>query len=420
MKTININNFEEKLIYEKLSNGLEIYMIPNKLKKNFFCMMVTKFGGKDLEFKIDNNEYKVPSGVAHFLEHKLFESSDLKPFNFYAKSGTDVNAVTTYDYTGYYFSGNNDFNNNLIYIINWLNHFSITKEKVDKEKGIILEEAHMYKDVPERVLIEKLNNNTFIKSNKRLKVIGQDNDIKNITKEDLELCYNTFYTPNNMALLITGNFDYEEALKIIKEEYKKIKKENVKVTIKEEQEPDEVLKEYEEINMNIELPKLGICYKLNKDKFSKLNINNYLLDYYIFMVLTLGFGNTSEFYEELYKQEKFISFDYDLSDIKDHYIITLYSNTNKEKELEESIDNYVNNINLNEQDFERIKKSWISTEIKASDSINASLYNILDDILDYNEYKNNKITDIKNLDFKTLEEVKELLDFSAKSTVIVK
>ena len=278
----------------------------------------------------------------------------------------------------------------------------------------------MYKDVPERVLIEKLNNNTFIKSNKRLKVIGQDNDIKNITKEDLELCYNTFYTPNNMALLITGNFDYEEALKIIKEEYKKIKKENVKVTIKEEQEPDEVLKEYEEINMNIELPKLGICYKLNKDKFSKLNIDNYLLDYYIYMVLTLGFGNTSEFYEELYKQEKFISFDYDLSDIKDHYIITLYSNTNKEKELEESIDKYVNNINLNEQDFERIKKSWISTEIKASDSINASLYNILDDILDYNEYKNNKITDIKNLDFKTLEEVKELLDFSTKSTVIVK
>ena len=113
MKKININNFEEKLYYEKLNNGLEVFMVPMRYKKNYHVMLGTKFGGKILTFEENNQKHRVPTGVAHFLEHKLFENEEKDPFAFYLESGTDVNAVTTYDYTAYYFNGNKNLSRNL-------------------------------------------------------------------------------------------------------------------------------------------------------------------------------------------------------------------------------------------------------------------------------------------------------------------
>ena len=183
MKEININNFDEKLYYEKLDNGLEVFILPLSNTKSFYVSLSVKFGGINRLFKVNGKEYTVPTGIAHFLEHKIFEREE-NPFNFYLKSGTDVNASTNNDNTTYFFYGNSNFDDNLRYLLNWVTHFSITKEQVEKEKGIILEEASMYKDVPDRILYEKLSQNIYVNHPYKDKVIGTDSDIKSINKEE--------------------------------------------------------------------------------------------------------------------------------------------------------------------------------------------------------------------------------------------
>lgn len=419
MQEININNFEEKLYYEKLFNGLEVFMVPMLQKQNYFCMFGTKYGGRNLKFKVGNKEIEVPSGIAHFLEHKLFEREESNPFEFYGKSGTDVNASTTSECTNYYFFGNNNFLDNLKYLLNWITKLEIDDEKVKKEQGIILEEASMYKDRPERILYERILANVYQKDTRRKKVIGTDSDIVRITKEDLEICYKSFYRPDNMYLIIVGNINPIDTIKLIKEELKDFNNPDEVVSVIEEKEPDKVYKEYEEIFMDIETPKIGISYKINKNKFKKLNIDKYNLDYYLQMLMTLGFGTSSDFKEKLLNEGLFTSLTYQITDSSTHYLIDFYATTDKKDELIKRIDDYIKNIDIKYDDFMRLKKTWIASEVRMIDSINATLYNILDDILDYEEFKNEKIQDMKNLDFDKLKEVKESLDFKNKAVVAI-
>lgn len=418
MKKININNFEENLFYEKLDNGLEIYMVPLPNKKNYYALFGTRFGGINLEFKSNNKLYKVPGGIAHFLEHKLFEQEE-SPFEFYGKTGTDVNAMTTYNYTGYYFIGNNSFYDNLKYLLNWITNFHITDEQVEKEKGIILEEARMYLDNPDRVLYEKIKENSLQSSNYRKKVIGSLDEIKSITKEDLNLCYKSFYNPNNMFILITGDFDPYKTIDIIKEELKGFKSNNTieKIYNKEE---DKVSKEYEVVKLPVENTKIAISYKMNKNLF---NIDKYNLDYYLQMILTLHFGSSSAFKEYLLNKELFISFGYNVTDIKTHYLIEFYMSTKKEKEIIEELTNYISNIKnikLKEEDFIRIIKTWVASEVRMIDNTNVTLYNMLDDILEYNTYKYDSIKDKRKLDFNTMLQVLNECDFTNKSILVIK
>ena len=131
MREININNFEEKLYFEKLENGLLVYLVPLKNKKNFYVSFGTKYGNYNSKFKVNDKTYEMPSGIAHFLEHKLFEKEKENPFDFYAKSGTDVNAGTSIFYTNYYFSGNNNYNENLKYLLKFVTNLEITEKDVE-------------------------------------------------------------------------------------------------------------------------------------------------------------------------------------------------------------------------------------------------------------------------------------------------
>ena len=418
MKKINIYNFEEKLYYEKLNNGLEVFMVPMRYKKNYHVMLGTKFGGKILTFEENNQKHRVPTGVAHFLEHKLFENEEKDPFAFYLESGTDVNAVTTYDYTAYYFNGNKNLSRNLKFLINWISKFSITDEKVEKEKNIILEESHMYNDNPTRSIYNKVYENSFISDSRKYKVIGSDEDIKKITKNDLELCYNTFYNPSNMFLILVGNINPEKTIKLIEEEYENKKFKKIDVKIINENEPDEVSKEYEEITLNIEIPKYAILYKINKNNFKDLNIDTYYLYYYLYMVLSLSFGATSNFYEYCYMNKIISNASYQLNDTNSHYLIELYTDTEDPGRVDKEIKEYVKNIKINKEDFERLKKTWISSEVKMIYSVSTTLYNIMGDILDYGEFKNNKIDDIKSLDYEKLIEVLKCIKFDKYSVVV--
>lgn len=292
MKKIKMNNFKESLYYEELNNGLKVYAVPIKNKKSFAAMLVIKYGSRDIKFKIDDKMYKTPTGIAHFLEHKMFERED-DPFKFYQKYGTDVNAATSDDYTCYYFIGNKYFDKSLKYLLNWAKTLKVTDKGIKKEQGIILEEKSMYKDNPNRVIYNKIRENIYIKDPKKNEVIGTTDDIKNITQKDLELCYNNFYVPNNMYLIVTGNINPKKVIEITKDYTKNFKKNSHSVTPIYGKEPDMVAHESDTLKMNVEIPKVAVAYKINKKVFKNLNITPFELDVYLHYLINISLGTTS-------------------------------------------------------------------------------------------------------------------------------
>ena len=217
MKKITLKGLYQDLYYEKLDNGLDIYFLPIKNTKNYIMEYVVKYGSIDTSFKVDDKIYNTKSGIAHFLEHKMFEQEDnITPFSFTSKSGTYCNASTSYTYTNYYFEGNKNFNKNLNYLIKYVNSPYLTDTNVNKEKGIIIEELNQYNSNSGYFFEEALLKALLVKDKHRIDIGGKINDVKNITKEELYDIYNTFYTPNNMFILISGNFDLDKALNIIK------------------------------------------------------------------------------------------------------------------------------------------------------------------------------------------------------------
>ncbi len=419
MKTIKINNFEENCYYEKIENGLEIYMVPLINKKSFTALFGTKYGGADLEYKKNDQKIKTPAGIAHFLEHKLFDTNEISPFDFYSKSGTDVNAYTTPDYTAFHFSGSTNFQENLKYLLNWVTNFKTTKDKVEKERGIILEEERMYLDNPDRILYESIRENTLQKDYRRIKVIGTKEDIKSITKEEIEECYHNFYRPDNMFLVIVGNIDAKKTLDLIKEELKNWHNPDSKIEKIICEEPDEVLKESETKYLNVTVPKVAYTIKINKTKLDKYKLDSYELDCYLSMILSICFGSASDFREYLLLNGLFNTVSYQITETDTHYLIDFFATSGKPEQLIKELENYLKNIKISEEDMERIKKVWIAGEVRTMDNIDSIVNNIIDDILDYKHYINNKIDIIKKLKYQVLNKIVHNLDFSNKSWLII-
>lgn len=416
MKEIRINNFKEKLFYEKLSNGLEVFLVPLKQKSDFTTAFVVKYGGRDIFFKVDGKLVETKTGIAHFLEHKMFEKEE-DPFKFYQKYGIDVNASTSHDFTNYYILGNKNYKKSLEYLLNWLQSLNLTSDLVKKEQGIILEEASMYKDIPDRVLNEKIKENVFTSDPYRYKVIGKDEDILSITKEELELCYKSFYTPNNMFLISVGNFNPHEAIEIIKENTKNFQNSSCEVTKYYPKEEDKTLKKYEEIFLNVDVPRIGVAYKINKQCFKELKLSGYKLDLYLHMLINIGLGLSSDIREKWLNEKLFINSLYRVSENDTHYVIEFYAVSKKPDILKEELQNYLKDIKISSLVFERQKKLWIANEVKSIGNINAIKYNIIDDVLDYGKFIPNKIEIIKSLEFEILEKIKDAIDFTNEVTV---
>ena len=416
MKKYQINNFEEDLYYEELNNGLKIYSVPIKNKKQFSVMLVIRYGGRNINFKKDGKVYHTPTGIAHFLEHKMFERED-DPFNFYGKFGADVNAATSDEYTCYYFIGNKGLEDGLKYLLKWIQSLDITKKQVEKEQGIILEEASMYKDNPNRVIYNEIRKNIYVNDPKKNQVIGTDEDIVKITKKDLDLCYDTFYIPSNMYLIVTGNIDPKKIIEIAKQETKNFNKNNIDVEPIYNNEPDFVAHEFSEKKMNIKIPKAAVAYKINKDVFNSLDITAFELDVYLHCLINIALGITSEIRQEWLKNKLFNDAFYRISEIESHYIIEFYATSNKTDELIKALEEYLQNLRIDEESLEREKKIWIANEIRSIDNPMTILYGILDDLLDYNEYIPNKIEYIKRLNYETLERIKKSISYDNKTIV---
>ena len=414
MKTINLEGLEMVLYEETLENGLEIYMLPYDNKKNYFISFATRFGSDVLEYTDENNEFhKPPLGIAHFLEHKMFEQpSGEDPFTFFSKSGTDSNASTSFDNTQYICYGTKDFNTNLRYLLSFVMDPYYTDQNVEKEKGIIAEEIKMYEDMKEFALEMKLRECIYKNHPRKYDIAGTVEEIEKITKEDLYHCYNNFYIPNNMFVLIVGNFKKEEALRIIKEELSSKKAKSLPT--KKIVEPIKVNEKEAAIVSSVEIPKIAYALKF---PIKNTTLSNVELDLYLHMLTTIIFGASSSFRERV-RQEKLLSSLYmEWETTEDFKTFYLMASTNDPDQLLREIKKELNNIECDEKTMNRIKKVWISSEVRMIDSIDATVNNLYDDILRYHKIIPNKIELIKRMNLKKLKELIKEIDFHNCSIV---
>lgn len=424
MNKIPLNKLDLNLYHEKLDNGLNIYLIPNNKVNNIYATYTTKYGSYDSEFiPIDEEKYiKVPDGIAHFLEHKMFEQEDgIDPFTFFSKNGAEVNAYTSFFGTTYLFSGGDKFIENLKYMLKYVETPYFTDENVEKEKDIILQELKMHKDNPYRAGEIKIIENSFVENPIRIPVIGTEESIKSITKEDLYTCYSTFYNPSNMLLVITGNFDPIKTIKEIKSvENKRSVKSSSKIISKEYFEPDSVFKEKDVLHLSVGIPKVFIGIKVNIEELLRKYDKNTLLRY-LNIYMNIKFGDVSELQEKLVNDE-IINTDIGIDKVytDKHILYIIYADTSKEESFINAILNTLEDINFDENDFVRKKKNFLASSIAMSDNI----YNLNEKII--NEYLLNKnITtdcyDIYNkLNYQELVNIIKLLDFSNTSKLIIK
>lgn len=422
MKKIKIKKLEEDVYYEKMPNGLEVFLYTKDDVYTNYVTFTTKYGSVYNDF-ISLGEDKIksfPKGIAHFLEHKVFtEKEDPQPMEFFAKSGSICNAFTTFRNTTYLFYATKDLKENINYLLNYVQNIYLTDESVEKEKGIISEEIHMYEDRPAEVLFEKVRLNTLNSNPYRNSIIGTVKDIESITKDDLETCYYTFYHPSNMFMVVTGSFDPEEVMNLIRENQnnKDFKAMN-KIVVKDFKEDDKVVKEKEIITMNTNIPKIAYTIKI---PLKNIKLTRRQLHLYMYILFTTLFDETSTFDEELKKEGIINNTTYiSLLNTDTHLLITLVNETNKYNEFLDKLKDKLDNIEINEKDFNRKKKVLISNEIFAYENVENINDIIMDSIIYNNELEEDPIGLISNLSIKELLDLIKKIDMSNCTTVVVK
>ena len=314
MEKINFDQLQEELYHEKMANGLNVYILPKKGFNKTYATFTTKYGSVDNTFvPLGKTEYvKVPDGIAHFLEHKLFEKEDGDVFQQFSKQGASANAFTSFTRTAYLFSSTSEVEKNLETLIDFVQEPYFSEKTVEKEKGIIGQEITMYDDNPDWRLYFGLIANLYEKHPVNIDIAGTVESISHITKDWLYECYNTFYHPSNMLLFIVGPVDPEQIMNQVKEnQAKKNYKEMPEIKRQFEEEPPHAAKKKQVLQMNVQTSKCLVGIKaLHTDQQGNEMLKNELA---MNVLLDLLFGKSSENYNQLYKDglvDDTFSYDY--------------------------------------------------------------------------------------------------------------
>lgn len=423
MKKINISKTDEYLYYKKLHNGLEVFILPNNNQKNFYITFNTKFGSNNIEFKINNEKSftKVPNGIAHYLEHLMFNMENGTAFDFFSKLGASVNAFTTYDLTCYEVFSSTYFKENLNYLLDYVQIPYFTASIVNNERGIIKEEINMYKNTPSTELSYTALKNVFIKDNRKNLISGEIEDIKKITVDNILDCYKAFYNPSNMFIIITGKVNPYEAISIIEENQSKKNFENVTITNKQISEPTKVFKTYEEKEMNVEMNKISYSLKIPKKNFKKLDLTDMELNTYIYLLFNILYGSTSNIQDKLIAAKVIQNgININKTFTKDYIVVSLTTESDYPESLTKMIREELDNIKISEEELKRKLKVYKSNYLLHFDDIEAVNNYIQDNIISYNKFIDNTLDIYDGLNIKTLNEIIKLLKNKTESIFIIK
>lgn len=359
MKEIICEKIKEKVYKEKLENGLHVIIIPKKNTNKKYVIFGTHFGSIDNRFILPGTqkEIAIPDGVAHFLEHKMFEQEDGTDSLYTLMGlGVDANAYTTNDHTAFLFECTEHFDEALDILMDYVQHPYFTNQNVEKEKGIIGQEIMMYDDDPGWQLYMGVLDCLYKSNPIKIDIAGTIESISKINPEILNNCYDTFYNPSNMILVACGDFDPKKLIQIINNKVLDRKKQDEIKRIYPASSCD-INKKYSEKKMTISMPIFMIGFKdiILEDK--KEVVKRHIA---IEILLNILLGESSKLYNELYSKGLLISvpdFDYEFSNQYAHVLISGQSTDPKmiKEELQKVIDELIKK-EVEDESFERIKR----------------------------------------------------------------
>ena len=414
MRKVEVNfckKLGETTYITKLNNGLTVYICKKEGFEKKIGLFGTKYGSLTNDF-VDittGKRIKVPDGIAHFLEHKLFEKEGANALDLFSKMGVSSNAYTSFDQTVFFFETIDKFKDSIEMLVKLIKEPYFTDENVEKEQGIIAQEIKMYDDDPNFTVYFNTLRAMYKNHPIRIDIAGTVESISHINKELLYTCYNTFYSPQNMFFIVVGDVDVESTINLIEENIEKYEKNSTNnATIQKYMvdEPNEINQKEISKNMDIYMPLLCIGYKLNIVNQYE-NIKRQII---CEIISDLYFSKITDFYKKEYEKGVLsdeISFDYEGSDNFSHVIIS--TSSVKIDELKEDLIEYLKKIkkeDVNSHDFELIKRKKIGSTEFMADNLNNSYRRIIDHAL----YGGELYLDINILNQITHSDVKDFLN----------
>ncbi|MEE0945120.1 MAG: pitrilysin family protein [Clostridia bacterium] len=378
----------ERLYYSKHPSGLSIYIMPRKDYSSSYAIFGTRYGSVDSEFRVPGEDKitKVPDGIAHYLEHKMFDQPDgSNVFDKFSKFGGNANAFTSFNMTCYLFSCTDCFNDNLKTLMDYVQSPYFTKESVQKEQGIIGQEIKMYDDnAPWRVffnLLGCLYHNHPVK----LDIAGTVESISKIDEELLYKCYNTFYNLSNMAIFVTGDLDVEETLSVIEGSIKNNEPFTEEIERIYPEEPDTIASAYCEQKISVAQPIFMIGWKdtdvgYGGEKLLKKSIEMDIL-------CEMLFGKSTKLYNRLYADGLINnSFSVEFNPQIAYGFTAIEGESPDPKKVFEEIKKELSETKLVCEDFDRIKKVVWGDFIRSFNDIEGYAHSFITELFTEGDY----------------------------------
>jgi predicted Zn-dependent peptidase len=374
MEIQRFDQLQETVYREVLPNGLTVCVLPKKGFQRTYATFATKYGSIDNHFKSLTSKkwVRVPDGIAHFLEHKLFEQPDgTDVFHAFSRQGAEANAYTTFTRTTYLFSSTANVEKNVETLIDFVQTPAFTDQSVEKEKGIIGQEIRMYNDTPDWRVYFGLIENMYHAHPVKIDIAGTIESIAQITKESLYECYHTFYHPGNMVLFIVGPVDPERMIHLVAEnQARKNYTKQAPVERRYPEEPAGVAKAKSVLKMGVETPKSMVGFKAARVHRSGQDYLKHELSVQI--LLELLFGKSSDNYRKLI-DEKLIdeSFSFEYTEEHEYGFSAIGGNTEDPDRLAARLFEMImaqKERPIPEEALERARKKRLGSFLKALNS----------------------------------------------------
>ena len=371
---MNFEKIEDNLLNEVLykgvhKSGLTVYVLPKKEHSKSYAAFATRYGSIDYKFITPGeNEYtEIPDGVAHFLEHKLFEQPDgSNAFDAYSMTGANANAFTSFNSTVYLYSCTDKFYENLEILLDFVSNPYFTKENVDKEQGIIGQEIRMYDDDPGWRVFFNMLDCMYVNHPIKKDIAGTVESIAQIDKDLLFKCYNTFYNPTNMILFTCGDVDCDEVSKLVDKHI--TASPNSEIKRFETEEPKRVNKPYKEQKLSISTPIFQMGFKDTDVGFDGTELLKKEIITSLLIEILLGEG--SDLYNKLYSEGLINdSFDCDFEAEPGYGFSSLGGESPDPEKVQQIVLDTFENLEITEEEFERAKKVEIARYLRMWNSV---------------------------------------------------
>ncbi len=355
-----------EMLYEFIhDSGLRVFVLPKKGFGKNYALFATDFGSVNTEFTADGVKVRVPDGVAHFLEHKLFEEKEGNVFEKFSALGASANAFTSFDMTAYLFSATENFYDALSVLIRFVQNPYFTDENVEKEKGIIGQEIDMYRDDPSWNVFFNGLHAMYSKHPVRIDIAGSAESISKIDKTLLYQCYNAFYAPQNMILFIAGDVDPALVKSVVEKEIEE--RHYPKVDVFFPDEPEAINQQDVESSFMVSRPMLSLCFK-------ETPLGDPVYADAVYEVLgTLLFGKSTSLYKNLYNDNLIDdSFSHGYTAGRGYAFMQIDTESDNPQEVRRRILSHMDKVRqegIHHSDFERVKRSIFGSAIRLMDNV---------------------------------------------------